>query len=382
MTLDTLLSQTKSLRRVTDPQEISDLLAKRQQCVGSYRSSDGLQKATGIAVLHPLVEEGGEESKTLSASALRQKVEALGMPWDDRFLMRTVPYWMSDERVDSMGDIVRQVWDFSLFAKNSPMPWAHNWGGQAIGRVVDWKTKSRQDPDYVGKALYGLGLFALSDQGEAILSLVKSGFLPSGSVGFRPLEILNVTDPEERAKLGLGKYGLVFSKSALLEFSPVMLPANPGAHIIPAGLSKSALDVGYDMVRHHIAQMHSDGVDTAELTRHAEDLFSRALRSLGTSVSVAEVTETSAHEEKINILAEVKSTLDSIRTMLGDTANVLQDVREALGDIHRSLDGSNKGSEPGSDTSDGQMPEQASVEKLRVELQKAVRMMTGINPTE
>jgi hypothetical protein len=379
-TLDTLLSQTKSLRCVTDPEEISALLSTRQQFVGSYRSSSGLQKATGYAVLNPLTGED-EESKALSPTALRQKLEALGMPWDDRYLMRTIPYWMSDERVDSMGDIVRQVWDFSLFEKNSPMPWAHNWSGQAVGRVVDWKTKSRQEPDYVGKALYGLGLFALSEQGEAILSLVKSGFLPSGSVGFRPLEILNVTDPDERAKLGLGKYGLVFSKSALLEFSPVLLPANPGAHIIPAGLSKSALDVGYDMVRHQVAQMRSDGVDTSELSRHADDLFSKALKSLGTSVRGADLREDPASDHK-NFLTEVKSAMDSLRTMLSDATNVLQDIREALGDIHRTLDKPSNGGEPARDRSSGSMPEQASVDKLRVELQKAVRMIEGINPAE
>lgn len=189
---------------------------------------------------------GLKETGVMSVAAptdaeVQAKAEALGIEWSDSFNGRAVQYWGSDERVDSVGDIVRQNWDFEDFAKTSPMPFSHNWSQPPVGRIIDWQVTERSDASYKGPALYLLGLFATKDQWEwadTVYRLVKSGLLRGGSVGFRPLKVLDVKDDKERTTLGLGRYGVVFEESSLLEFSPTSIPANPGAVALQMRSSK------------------------------------------------------------------------------------------------------------------------------------------------
>jgi hypothetical protein len=240
----------KSAVVIDKPEAILKALESRTSLDGGTRLvKDGgsgahltLRKAVGRAVGGPAALEpgtpsvlrGAVEGTSPTATQLQKLVEARGMDWRDEYVQRAIPYWASDERVDNMGDIVRQNWDFKQFEQNSPMPYSHNWMQPPVGRVVDWEVMQRKG-DYAGPALALLGVFATKEDWEwadTVFRLVKNRFLVAGSVGFYPKTIIHVTDAAERQKLGLGQYGYVLDDNTLLEYSPTTLPANPGAVVL------------------------------------------------------------------------------------------------------------------------------------------------------
>lgn len=194
-----------------------------------------------------LVPETGPADLTIpELDAAKTLASARGMEWREEYKDRMVPYFASDERVDGHGDIVRQSWDMGEFEKNSPLPYSHEWWAPPVGRAIDWRVVQRSEPDYSGPALWLLGLFATKDDWEwadTVFRLVKSGFLPSGSVGFYSNKVIDVKDEDERTELGLGRWGLVFEDNHLLEFSPTTIPANEGAHSIARALSSVGKDL-------------------------------------------------------------------------------------------------------------------------------------------
>lgn len=162
---------------------------------------------------------------------VRKLALARGLTWNDGMAARAIPYIASTEHVDAHGDIVRQAgWNFATFAKNSPMPYSHEWQAPPIGVHIDWRTvKAREENGRQVPALLLLSLFAdaaTSPFADEIFRLVVAGYLPGISVGFRPMKVLDVKDQAEREKLGLGRFGLVFEESLLLEASPTTIPAN------------------------------------------------------------------------------------------------------------------------------------------------------------
>lgn len=263
------LSKFKSLVVVTDPVEIRKSLEQSgtpfQERSGHamvMRGSPGTPGAGGAApglssgppwaakaAARPPVGGGGAAPASgpqaaLMASAIErafrkeafedadiQKLcEMRNVPWNPLYVGRTVPYIASDERVDNMGDIVRQNWDFTQFEKNSPMPYSHKWDMPPVGRVIAWNVVDSEGP-----ALALLGLFATGEDYEwadTVFRLVKSRICVAGSVGFYPRKVVHVTDPTERAELGLGQYGMILDDNVLLEYSPCTLPANPGAIVL------------------------------------------------------------------------------------------------------------------------------------------------------
>lgn len=170
----------------------------------------------------------GNEMPDLTPEKIKELVIARGMPWDPQYTDRVIPYWASDERVDGQGDIVLANWLFDEFKQNSPMPYSHEWSAPPVGRVIDWRVMMREDGNYRGRALWILGLFATKDMWEwadTIFRLVKGRFLVGGSVGFYSKVIIDIKDDQERARLGLGRYGVILDENHLLEYSPTTIPA-------------------------------------------------------------------------------------------------------------------------------------------------------------
>lgn len=184
---------------------------------------------------------------------LKSLAVARNLPWRDEYAGRAIGYWASTEQVDAHGDIVRQNWSFELVERNPAMPFGHDYGNPPVGKLIDWRILNKSGPDYVGPALYVLGLFATKDiweKADTIFNLVKAGFLVGGSVGFFPETVIDVKDEKERAKLGLGRYGLILDDNHLLEFSPTTLGANPGAEALPSKMYEQlCLAKSRDLIR-------------------------------------------------------------------------------------------------------------------------------------
>jgi hypothetical protein len=235
----------------------------------------------GGSILVP--ETGPVDLRVPDLDSVKSLVSARGMEWRDEYKDRVIPYFASDERVDGHGDIVRQSWIMDEFEKNSPMPYSHEWFAPPIGRSIDWRVVQRNEPDYTGDALWLLALFATKDDWEwadTIFRLVKSGFLPSGSVGFWSAKVIDVKDDDERAELGLGRWGLVFEENHLLEYSPTTIPANAGAHTIARSLPGQAKNLqphDVTMLRELIRQ---DCGDDRQAWINAEQSILQVARSI------------------------------------------------------------------------------------------------------
>ncbi len=153
-------------------------------------------------------------------------------PKDGEDATRSVDHVASDETPDRMGDIIRVAgWDLTNFKSNPMLLWMHD-HNHPIGRVTSVKksktddgkrallTTSRIHEDE--KSIGGLS-------NEVLLRLVADGDLPAVSVGFQPLSTYRPESEEERVKLGLGNWGVVYDASDLLELSVVSIGANPNA---------------------------------------------------------------------------------------------------------------------------------------------------------
>ncbi len=224
------IEQLKSRVEMTDPA----VLAKAIADTGRKDISVSADSASGKSALS-VVKRGHVALGAPEGETLRALVEQAGFEWSPAFEGRAIAYWASDERVDRRGDIVRQNWNFAEYRKNPIIARAHDWEGPPIGRGIQYEVRSRSDADYAGPALHMVSLFTPATESadaESVFRLVKSGFMTSASVGFFSDKVVDITDPEERKRLGLGRFGFVLDMNRLVELSPVTVPANPGAHVI------------------------------------------------------------------------------------------------------------------------------------------------------
>jgi len=172
----------------------------------------------------------------LTVDIVKAMAEEKGIPWEDGYsvpFLRARGWWASDERPDRAGDIVLQNWHLEAFAKSGPILFGHVWDRPPIGRAIFHQVEPRKDADFTGPALGLIILFALDDADAdfrgAIARLVNSNMMTTGSVGFFPNKVIHIDDEEERAQLGLGRWGVIFDENELAEFSLTPVPAHPGA---------------------------------------------------------------------------------------------------------------------------------------------------------
>lgn len=156
---------------------------------------------------------------------------------------RSVDHIASDETPDRMGDIIRVAgWDLANFKSNPMLLWMHD-HNHPIGRVLSAKKGKADDGR---KALLTTSRIHEDDKSlgglsnEVLLRMVQDGDLPAVSVGFQPLETYRPESEEERMKLGLGPWGVVFPAASLLELSVVAIGANQNA--LKRGLEKAVAE--------------------------------------------------------------------------------------------------------------------------------------------
>lgn len=141
----------------------------------------------------------------------------------------TLSWVFSDEKPDRAGDIILQNgWKLENYKRNPVILWGHAGGFDSeadipIGRAENVRVEGAK---LVGDIVFAVGE---SDRAARIYRLAAAGYVKAGSVGFRPLKVNQIADEAERSKLGLGRYGVVFEKQELLEFSLCAVPCNAGA---------------------------------------------------------------------------------------------------------------------------------------------------------
>lgn len=141
---------------------------------------------------------------------------------ENRILERT----LTDETVDRYGDIVKATGgDFTNYKKNPTLLAFHNSRTFPIGAVIKLQ---REGTATVGWLYFMDNNLDPTGVADAAFRMAAAGILKGGSIGFIPKEV-EEPDEKKRQKLGMGKWGVIFTKWELIEFSVCPVPANPNA---------------------------------------------------------------------------------------------------------------------------------------------------------
>jgi len=130
----------------------------------------------------------------------------------------TLKFSITTQDVDRDNDTVALGgWDFSDFAKNPVVLWAHNYSTPPVAKAINiFRDVASIDStaEFTPKNI--------SEFGFMIYQMYKGGFLSAVSVGFQPSDF-------EAAKDRDG--GINFTRQSLMEYSAVPVPSNPNALI-------------------------------------------------------------------------------------------------------------------------------------------------------
>ena len=168
------------------------------------------------------------QTLNLTSDECKKLCDKAGIHYAPGYEQRVLQYIVTDETVDRYGDIVRASGaQLDNYLKNPMMFYNHNYHtpiGNAVQTNVDRKLKQ----------VTSWGLFmddSIDKTGlsDVIFRMSSSGFLKACSIGFMPLEAIFPKSQEEADKLGIDRWGAVFTKWDLMEWSPCGVPANPSA---------------------------------------------------------------------------------------------------------------------------------------------------------
>lgn len=182
------------------------------------------KKTTGKQIK---AQAGDVETATLTPAECMDMCKQAGLKYEQGYENRVRTYTITADSVDRYGDIVRSAGlDITNYLKNPVVQFAHDYSRLPVGNSIKiWKgagfTKAM--------ALFFDDRVDTSGFADMIFRFVNANALRACSIGFGPKSYNTPTDPEERAKLGLGPWGVEYTKSELLEFSAVPVPAHPDA---------------------------------------------------------------------------------------------------------------------------------------------------------
>lgn len=139
---------------------------------------------------------------------------------------RVIRFLASDDTIDRYNEVVlADGWDLADFAKNPVVMQMHDYSAWPIGRVIG--------AGVVEGALYLDTEFdppEIDEAADLVFRKVKHGSIRSGSVGFIPLDMVDVYsnggDPLFKKYPGAKR---IYKRQALLEWTICPIPANPNA---------------------------------------------------------------------------------------------------------------------------------------------------------
>ena len=144
--------------------------------------------------------------------------------YDDRRIRFTI----STATPDRENDVVRvSGWDLAAFRRNPVVLWGHDSDSLPIAKCVEIGV--------VGSKLQAVAEFVPADmpdvgpRAEAVLRMLRTGFLSATSVGFRPLSY----EIDDKRRDAFDWPGIDYTSQELMEFSVVSIPCLPEALIEP-----------------------------------------------------------------------------------------------------------------------------------------------------
>lgn len=239
-----------------------------------------------------------DAAKLTEAEALRAKTEfpqVREMASDvEAAGEHTYRFVISDERVNRYGDVVLQSgWRMGDFARNPVALWQHGMdaaqGNEPIGAWSDVSIQMGASPRLVGTLRYASDASPFAARLE---KLTAGGYLRAVSPTFMASGARKPKDDDERARYGLGQYGVLIEQADLWEVSVVAVGAQPGALRMAAEKGVLTTDEAEDMGRRLPTEREILARLDAEAERYAsartdassvEDRLARIEAALGTS---------------------------------------------------------------------------------------------------
>lgn len=189
-----------------------------------------MQKRTSTEkVVKPSLFTEAPRRVEMSEDECRKLCDKNGLRYSPGYENRVIERVTTTEASDRYGDIVRAKGiDNTNYRKNAVVLFAHNHGDFPVGKSLkEWIDKSivgwRSWDLYFGDELDPTG------RSDLTFRMVDSGAMPGGSIGFIPGATKTDHSPEEREKMGLGRFGVEYITCEKLEHSACSVPANPEA---------------------------------------------------------------------------------------------------------------------------------------------------------
>lgn len=225
---------------------------------------------------------------------------------------------VSTNDVDRHGEVVDiEGIDLSNYEKNPVVMWAHDYSSPPIGKTLEVR-KEKIGKKMVLKTVMEFAT-EISDLAKEVYSLYKGGFLNAFSIGFMPKE----TD------------GDTYTKSELLEYSAVAIPANPNALLLAKakGLDINILDLYTNSMNKQILEKELGDLtlkEVSEIKAHASELTAEQKEKF------AEVlVEKDANSE---LLSQIDSKLSSLKDELKKELDPVEvkDIKGSVKDVNKS----------------------------------------------
>lgn len=177
----------------------------------------------------------GSSQVKMTPEECKSLCSKIGLVYKEGYEDRVVMFRFTDATADRHDEVVIPSGvDLKAYKKDPVVLSQHDSYRFPIGKSLETYYDEKED-DIVGKILFLDDETDRTGMAESTFRMVKNGVLKSGSIGFRAKsEDVRLASPEEKKKYKLGKYGIIFDKSELREFSIVTIPANPNATQITA----------------------------------------------------------------------------------------------------------------------------------------------------
>jgi len=160
---------------------------------------------------------GAPKPVKMSVVDCKKLCKAVRLKYLDGYEERVVEHVISDETADRAGDILRAKGvDFVNYQKNPTILFAHNRETLPIGKSLKAWVEGKEVKSW---GLYLDNRVDTSGWADLVFKMTVNGALPAVSVSFISKKINNPANPEEREKLGLGRWGVEVKEWELLEYS-------------------------------------------------------------------------------------------------------------------------------------------------------------------
>ncbi len=208
----------------------------------------------------------------MTADQCRKLCEKVKLDYYPGYEKRVIERVTTTETPDRYGDIVRcKGANVESYRKNPVVLFAHRSDQAPVGKSI----KLWLDNAIMGWRSWDLYFGAeIEPNGycDYIFRLIASGAMPGASIGFMPTQIKCDHSPEDRVKLGLGKWGVEYLGWDYLEHSACSVPANPEA------LANSLKAIGSERLKSFFSQPDIAKMETLKIfDGNILDVFARAL---------------------------------------------------------------------------------------------------------